>query len=88
MKLTEHAAEMIATLTDRAELPDGGLRIAQHDDSPGLTMAVVPEPDSDDEIVRQHHVAVFLDPTAAGRLAAETLDARTNEAGAAFFLEP
>lgn len=86
LTLTENAAEMIARLTE--ELPQGGLRIAQLEDTPGLTMAVVPEPADDDEVLHQHDVVVFLDATAASRLAAETLDARTNEAGAAFFLEP
>lgn len=86
LNLTENAAHMIAALTEA--LPEGGLRIAQIDDTPGLTMAVVREPAAQDEVVHQHDVAVFLDPTAAGRLASDTLDARSNEAGAAFFLEP
>ena len=88
MDLTKTAADMIADLTQQAALPQGGLRIAQSDDRPGLTMAVAPEPAAEDEVLHQHHVTVFLDPIAAGRLAHETLDARHGEAGAAFFLEP
>lgn len=87
LTLTQNAAQMIADLTHQAELPAGGLRIALND-GPGLTMALVPEPALDDEVLHQHDVVVFLDPVAAGRLAGETLDGRTNEAGAAFFVEP
>lgn len=87
LTLTHSAAEMIADLTQRAELPSGGLRIAHAGERPGLTMAVVPEPAEEDVVVLQHDVAVFLDPTAAHRLAADTLDARQGELGAAFFLD-
>jgi Fe-S cluster assembly iron-binding protein IscA len=88
LSLTPSAAEMIAHLTDQAELPDGGLRIADDGPKPGLTMSVVPRPAADDLVVLQHQVAVYLDPIAAERLSTETLDARSGEAGAAFFLEP
>ena len=63
--VTPHAAEMIADLTDRAQLPEGGLRIADEGPTPGLHMSVAPCPGEDDVVVLQHHVAVFLDPVAA-----------------------
>lgn len=88
LSLTPSAAEMIAHLTDEAELPEGGLRIADDGPEPGLKMSVVPRPAAEDLVVLQHEVAVYLDPIAAERLSSETLDGRTNEAGAAFFLEP
>jgi Fe-S cluster assembly iron-binding protein IscA len=79
---------MISQLTAGAQLPEGGLRIADEGPTPGLHMSVAPEPADDDVVVLQHQVAVFLDPVAADRLTSETLDARSTEAGAAFFLEP
>ncbi len=88
LSLTPSAAEMIAHLTDQAELRDGGLRIADEGPKPGLTMSVVPRPAADDLVVLQHQVAVYLDPIAAVRLSADTLDARSNDTGTAFFLEP
>ena len=88
LHLTENAAQLIASLTEEAALPTGGLRIAQAEERPGLVMAVVPAPRLDDEVLVQHDVVVYLDPIAAGRLREETLDARSGEAGAAFFLEP
>lgn len=87
LSLTQDAAEMIASLTSRAELPAGGLRIAHVGDHPGLTMEVAPEPDSHDIVLLQHDVAVFLDPEAAERLAGETLNARRTPVGSAFFLD-
>lgn len=88
LSLTPSAAEMIAHLTEEAELPKGGLRIADEGPEPGLKMSVAPRPAADDLVVLQHQVAVYLDPVAAERLSTETLDARSNDAGAAFFLEP
>jgi Fe-S cluster assembly iron-binding protein IscA len=88
LSVTQNAADMIAALKARAELPEGGLRIADEGPTPGLRMSVAPRPAADDVIVLQHEVAVFLDPTAAERLHSETLDARSTEAGAAFFLGP
>ncbi|MCU1594784.1 MAG: adhesin [Frankiales bacterium] len=87
MRLTTTAAELISTLTKEADLPEGGLRIAQKDQSPGLTMELAPEPAGEDDVLRRHGVTVFLDSVAVERLQDEVLNARTNEAGSAFFLE-
>ena len=88
LTVTPTAAGMIADLTAQADLPDGGLRIADDGPAPGLRMSVAPRPAADDLVVLQHAVAVFLDPVAADRLHTETLDARSTDSGAAFFLEP
>jgi Fe-S cluster assembly iron-binding protein IscA len=87
LSVTQNAADMIAQLTDRAELPEGGLRIADEGPEPGLRMSVVPRPAADDVVVRQRQVTIYLDPVAAHRLEQDTLDARTNESGASFFLD-
>ncbi len=86
MRLTATAAEMIQTLTAEADLPGGGLRIAQEHEHPGLTMEVVPAPRPHDDVTRQRGVRLFLDPVAVDRLNGQVLDGRTNAAGAAFFL--
>ena len=87
LSVTQNAADMIARLTDDTGLPQAGLRIADEGPHPGLRMSVVPRPAADDVIVRQRQVSIYLDPVAAHRLDHDTLDARTNEAGAAFFLD-
>lgn len=88
LSLTPSAAEMITRLQAQADLPEGGLRIAEEGPSPGLHMSVEPQAAVDDVILLQHDVAVFLDPVAAQRLTEETLDARSNETGTAFYLKP
>jgi Fe-S cluster assembly iron-binding protein IscA len=87
LTLTQDAADMIADLTHRADLPEGGLRIAHRGEQLGLTMEVAPAPDQEDIVLLQHDVAVFLDPEAADRLAGDTLDARRTATGSAFFLD-
>jgi Fe-S cluster assembly iron-binding protein IscA len=77
---------MIQTLKQEAQFPDGGLRIVQDHDHPGLTMQLASSPQGGEDVLRAGEVRLFLDPTARHRLQDETLDARTNEAGSAFFL--
>jgi Fe-S cluster assembly iron-binding protein IscA len=87
MKLTDDAAIMINGLAQ--DLPDGaGLRIAQRDDHGALAMTMTDAPGPDDVVVTAHDAQVFLAPVAQLRLEDATLDARTNEVGSAFFLEP
>lgn len=87
LRLTDHAASMIAELLDDAELPDGaGLRIAQRDDHPALAMALTEAPGPEDVVVVDHDVTVFLGPVAAERVAEQVLDARAGETGSAFYL--
>lgn len=84
LRVTTNAAQMIQTLT--ADQPTAGLRIAQQQEHPGLTMEVAPGPRDQDAVVRQHGVQLFLDPIAARRLRRQTLDARRDPTGRAFFL--
>lgn len=86
LRVTTNAAQMIQTLTAQADLPKGGLRIAQEREHPGLTMELATEPSDHDAVLRQHGVQLFLDPTAVRRLRSQTLDARRGESGSAFFL--
>ncbi|MCW2598808.1 MAG: hypothetical protein JWM02_637 [Frankiales bacterium] len=86
LNLTDHAVEMIQALTAEAELPEGGLRIAQEAKHPGLTMQLAPAPRDEDDVLRMQGVRLFLDKAAVNRLRGQTLDARTNEIGSAFFL--
>jgi Fe-S cluster assembly iron-binding protein IscA len=87
-RLTRNAVAMIQALKQDAQLPEGGLRIVQHDAHPGLTMQLASAPRAEEDVLRAGEVRLFLDPTARDRLQDETLDARTNEAGSAFFLGP
>lgn len=89
MKLTENAAHMISELVDQQDLPAGaGLRIAEREDHPALAMQLAEAAGPDDRVVSENGADVFLTPVADVRLAAQTLDARVNEVGSAFFLQP
>jgi Fe-S cluster assembly iron-binding protein IscA len=86
IRLTRNAVAMIEALKQQAQLPDGGLRIAKAREHPGLRMQLASAPRAEDDVLRAGEVRLFLDPTARRRLQDQTLDARTNEAGSAFFL--
>jgi Fe-S cluster assembly iron-binding protein IscA len=86
LNLTDNAVEMIQSLTTEADLPEGGLRIAKVAKHPGLTMELAPAPRAEDDVLRERGARLFLDRVAASRLHGQTLDARTNESGSAFFL--
>ena len=86
MRVTTTAAQLISTLAAKADLPGGGLRIAQQAEHPGLTMELAPAPRAEDDVLRRNGVTLYLDRTAAERLQGQVLDARTNESGSAFFL--
>lgn len=86
LELTGDARQMIGHLRQRRGLPEAGLRIARRRSGPGLWMSLEPEPLPGDVVVRADDALVFLDDAASQRLAGQTLDARRNAAGAAFFL--
>ncbi len=89
LAVTDNAAQLIEELTTAAHLPAGaGLRIADAEDRPGLRMEIAEGPAAEDAVVALDEVRIFLDPPATHRLAEETLDARTDERGCAFFLDP
>jgi len=72
--LTEAAAEVVKSVTDTPQAPDGtGLRITQSADEPsaanGLELAAAAEPGLGDQVVETSGARVFLDPlAAAGKL--------------------
>ena len=86
LQLTDHARQMIGQLRVHRGLPDAGLRIARRRSGPGLCMSLENEPYPGDVVFRSQDAVVFLDETALDRLAGQTLDARWNAQGAAFFL--
>ncbi len=89
LNVTESAAQMIEELARQAHLPPGaGLRIADAEDRPGLQMALAAVPDPHDAVLCEHEAVIFLDAPAAERLSDETLDARSDARGVAFFLDP
>lgn len=86
LRLTTRAAEMIQNLTHEADLPHGGLRIAQAGEHPGLVMQLAPAPRAEDDVLHEAGVVLFLDPVAVSRLQSQVLDARSGDDGAAFYL--
>src|SRR6201999_3414751 len=64
--LTEAAAEVVKSVTDTPQAPDGtGLRITQSapdpDSGTGLELAAAAEPGADDQVVETGGARVFLD---------------------------
>ncbi len=86
LHLTDMAIELIQDLVLEAELPDGGLRIAQPVERLGLCMELAPAPREADDVLRKRGASVFLDQAAAMRLDDQTLDARRDPSSSAFFL--
>ena len=86
LELTDQARQMIGQLRTHRGLPDAGLRIARRRSGFGLWMSLETEPLPGDVVVRVEDAVLFLDGTASERLAGQTLDARWNAQGAAFFL--
>jgi len=77
---------MIGQLRAHRGLPHAGLRIARRRNGLGLWMSLEDEPYPGDVVFRSQDALVFLDETALDRLTGQTLDARWNAQGAAFFL--
>jgi Fe-S cluster assembly iron-binding protein IscA len=79
LKLTEAAAAAIKNLLEEAGAgEDAGLRVtAEMDETgkPGLHLGFEPEPGEEDQVVTEHGVNVFLDPSAAEYLEDKVLDA-------------
>lgn len=86
IELTDRAREMIGRLCARKDSPEAGLRIARRHRGLGLWMSLVDEPEDGDAVVRVEDVVLYLDDAAQLRLTDRTLDARSNEQGAAFFI--
>lgn len=88
--LTEAAAEVVKSVTDTPQTPDGtGLRITQSTEELGsesaLQLAAATEPDRNDEVVETSGARVFLDPQAAAYLDDKVLDAEVDPEGKVHF---
>jgi Fe-S cluster assembly iron-binding protein IscA len=86
LELTEQARRMVGELRRQRGLPHGGLRIARAGSGLGLWMSLESGPREGDHVLHLGEAVLYLDATAKHRLAGQTLDARTNAQGAAFFL--
>ena len=89
--LTEAAAEVVKSVTDTPQAPDGtGLRITQSATEPGtrdgLELAAAAEPGADDQVVETAGARVFLDPRAAAYLDDKVLDAEVDTQGKVRFI--
>jgi Fe-S cluster assembly iron-binding protein IscA len=84
--LTEAAAEVVKSVTDTPQAPDGtGLRITQTPPEPGsgsgLELAAASEPGAGDQVVEIAGARVFLDRQAAAYLEDKVLDAEVDTQG-------
>lgn len=84
--LTEAAAEVVKSVTDTPQAPDGtGLRITQPGAEPGSTgsleLAAAAKPGDQDQVVETSGARVFLDPPAAAYLDDKVLDAEVDAEG-------
>jgi iron-sulfur cluster assembly protein len=84
--LTEAAAEVVKSVTDTPQAPDGtGLRITQAGQEPGggsaLQLAAAAEPGSGDQVLETAGARLFLDPEAAAYLDDKILDAEVDTQG-------
>jgi iron-sulfur cluster assembly protein len=89
LTLTNNAALVITSITDRPEVPDGsGIRIAADvDDMNSLELVVAPTPTDGDKVVEERGARVFLEPNASTLLEDMVLDADVDDQGQAqFFL--
>ncbi len=82
LTISESAAEVIKVVLSGGDSPEGsGLRIAPAGDDSGLQASIASEPLSDDQVVEESGVRVFLEPQAASLLGDKTLDAERDDNG-------
>lgn len=87
LTVTEQAANVIRHLLGKAHLPEGaGLRLAQRDDHAALAMTLCERPATDDVVLIEQDVRVFLGPVAADRTRYQALDAEHADTHTAFYL--
>jgi len=88
--LTEAAAEVVKSVIDTPQAPDGtGLRITQSGSEPtasALELAAAAEPGVNDQVVEAAGARVFLDPQAAAYLDDKVLDAQVDAEGQVRFM--
>lgn len=89
--LTENASTIVKSIADQAPDVAGagnhvGLRIAaQGADSAELSLAVVAEPESTDQVIETDGAFVYLEPNALEMLMDKILDASVEENGTVSF---
>jgi iron-sulfur cluster assembly protein len=82
LTLTDGAVAAIREITDQDNVPDGaGVRIAADPAAGALTLGLVPEPVSGDQVVDVSGARVFLDTQAAPILEDKALDAAVDSEG-------
>ena len=85
LTISESAAEVIKVVLAGGDSPEGsGLRIAPAGDGgapEGLQASIASEPESDDQVVEEAGVRVFLEPQAASLLGDKVLDAQRDDNG-------
>jgi iron-sulfur cluster assembly protein len=88
--LTEAAAEVVKSVIDTPQAPDGtGLRITQSGEEPtasALELAAAAKPGLNDQVVEAAGARVFLDPQAAAYLDDKVLDAQVDAEGQVRFM--
>ena len=88
LSVTEQASRIIRELIGKAQLPEGaGLRLAQRDHHAALAMTLCEQPATDDVVLLDQDVRVFLGPVAADRTQDQALDAEHTETHTAFYLQ-
>lgn len=86
LTLTENAVQVIRSLTDQPEVPEGaGLRIATDPTAGALTLSLAAEPVAGDQVVDEAGARLFLESTAAEILDDKALDAAVDPNGAVQF---
>jgi iron-sulfur cluster assembly protein len=90
--LTENASTIVKSIAAQSPEAAGidanqvGLRIAAEAvDSPELNLAVVPAPESTDQVIETDGAFVYLEPNAVVMLADKVLDAQVEENGSVSF---
>ncbi len=87
--LTENASTIVKSIA--AQTPEAvdnhvGLRIAAESvDSAELSLAVVPEPETTDQVIETDGALVYLEPNAVVMLDDKVLDAQVEENGSVSF---
>jgi iron-sulfur cluster assembly protein len=88
LRITEHAASLVRTLTKRANgSPDAGLRIVVDPVHDSLSMGISEAPVLADVVVEKDAARVFMSPAAADRLDSRTIRAEITEDRSVFFLD-
>lgn len=92
LAVTPAAAAAVASLLENPDLPEGaGLRLQRGLDATGqsaIGLAIVDEPDPDDEMVAAVESEVFIAPDIVELVDNQVLDAEIDDRDVAFTLRP